>query len=262
VARTGCVPVGTEAEGKLATPTEQAQAFRQVFGRLEQAAAGQMSPKDRAGIEKDLQATGLTRAESQALVDQVAGKPEALERVKRIATNYAQGIADAVGEKFDGFVKIQTDAGIPPRVAKGIALAGAVLAGSPVSLTTAAVPIIGAWGAFPGLGQLEGLALIYGTAYGTRAVRAFRGIAGRVLERVKRADPDEGRPDRLQPKALLNALRSGLRDDWDEDRQAAYSAIMYGLALGQATRDPRELAQDARRMVDEATPEELEDLAI
>ncbi len=77
--------------------------------------------------------------------------------------------------------------GYSKKVAKGIALTASVLASTPLSITSLAVPIVGLWGATPGLGQVEA-GVIYGGAFVGKAVaKSITGGIKKIIGKKKTA---------------------------------------------------------------------------
>ncbi len=262
---TGCIPSKAEPSG--AGAPEEVEAIRiealakradlatvvmdDVLGKV--AGGGTLTDQDRGEAEKALTALGMDRQQAQGWLDDVAGKPRAAARAQRLAVNYLTGIREAVSANFDRFVDAQVRAGVNPRLARGVALAGAVLAGSPFSVTTVLAPVIGAWGATPGLGQVEGLTLVGAFAVGGRAVRAWRNLAGRggLMATAPNADG-------FDPIAWAKAATARRPDD--EGDAAAFDVALVLLAMG-GTADPARAASAARQAVNEATDIEKVDLA-
>lgn len=266
----GCIPSAKESgegkgEGSAEAEAERIEGLAEkmdgaieAMDRVEAAAAdGGLSKEGRAEAEAALISAGMDRRQAQQWIDGVAGKPDALGIATRIGKNYAAGIRDGVRQRFGQFVEMQVKAGVPPKVARGIALASAVFAASPASITTAAsaAGLIGAWGALPGLGLLEGLTFVGASSLGGLGVRGLKAVAKRALKGLARAA--ERSLEDVDPVAFGQVVARGADDAWDEARESAYLRAVVFLVTGGGATDYAEIARGARAMVEAATDEDL-----
>lgn len=294
---TGCIPqTDPEGEGVAGltgglvdmSPDQVGRVAQIMEGAVDRLEAGELDAKARAGMEKLLRGQGMSPSQASSWMDAVAGKPEMGARALRLGSNYFRNIGQAIQGNFDRMVKLQTDSGVNPTAAKVIGAAGAVLSGSPVSITTLAVPIIGAWGATPGLGAVEGFGLVGLSMLGGRAVRAYRNRAAKRAEAegIAVAEP----PEFLQEDRRIAAsarwfpyqddllggndkpqgaptdeeiLQMGVdatdvleaHPNWTEDQVKAFLKGTVFLAIG--AHPVEDLVTNAAAMVNDATQEEL-----
>lgn len=280
-ARSGCVP-GAEAGfgGGLEVDTEKIDEVQNVMGGVLDAVGKKgFSTAERRGAQRGLEQLGMDRKLAQRWLDTVAGKPEVAEKVRRMVRNYALGIRDSVKTNFRNMIALQERQGIPRAIAVPTAVAGSILAGSPVSITTAftGAGIIGAWGATPGLGIVEGALVVALPILGKKTIQA----AGRVARAVFRLDPlglflsqqlvaaaalptvswqyqaDDEQPKPVDVLAIAKDVQQRADPSWDEDRKLAYLRTVVFVALGGIREN---IGRMAARIVNAADAGDIQDI--
>jgi len=124
----------------------------------------------------------------------------AIETVKGVVKGVVSVLSDLKNSKVGKQVnetagKMATPlekVGYGKKTAKTLATAGAILAGSPLSITTlgTAAGVIGKWGLTPGLGQVEGGTILIGALAVGAAYKGIKKIVGKILGKKK--DNSEG----------------------------------------------------------------------